>query len=375
MKVFFIPKDVDGSGCYRAIFPALALQQKGHTTSLPAFKLLDENGQPIQMGGTGLGSLPQGNLNVGFLQESVPSDWDVYVFQTGTSRFMYEWATILKEQYGRTILLDLDDDLHRVPKYNPGQLSPGQNPDVNRKWAQRMCELADGISCATPALADFYRRWNPNIRVIPNLLHWPMWENLPEAKWNKFRVGYMGSTDFHRADLEVLGKKVGKWIEHHPDTEFVAAGDPRIHDILCIPRAQRVSTSATAFRCLDLPTITACMDVGLVPLARNVFNEGKSCLKGMEYAACGIPCLASPTAEYRRWVHDGTNGYLCQHPDDFVARLDQLYANRELAKGLGDNARLMVQDWTFQQKAHLWEDWLGSNRDHTDDPRPLTAVG
>jgi hypothetical protein len=39
--------------------------------------------------------------------------------------------------------------------------------------------------------------------------------------------------------------------------------------------------------------------VGLVPLTRGPFNEAKSYLKGLEYAAAGIPFIATPTEEYQ----------------------------------------------------------------------------
>ena len=42
------------------------------------------------------------------------------------------------------------------------------------------------------------------------------------------------------------------------------------------------------------------LDTGIVPLQRSRFNEAKSNLKGLEYAALGVPFVASPTAEYER---------------------------------------------------------------------------
>ena len=143
-----------------------------------------------------------------------------------------------------------------------------------------------------------------------------------------------------------------------------------------IPEAQRVTTSRTSFRCLDLPLITACMDVGLVPLASNVFNEAKSALKGMEYAACGIPCLATPTGEYRRFVQEGETGFLCKSPREFVQRLDMLYADRKLAERLGRQARKNVRQFAIDRTVTDWEDWLGSfgHGDHADAARTLATA-
>ena len=72
--------------------------------------------------------------------------------------------------------------------------------------------------------------------------------------------------------------------------------------------------------------MTATMDVGLIPLARDDaadrhFNDCKSDLKGMEYAACGIPCVASPSRPYQAWVQPGVNGYLAETPEQWLRAL------------------------------------------------------
>jgi hypothetical protein len=46
------------------------------------------------------------------------------------------------------------------------------------------------------------------------------------------------------------------------------------------------------------------VDIGIVPLEARDYNRAKSALKGMEYAACGIPFVASPSPEYA-WLGCG----------------------------------------------------------------------
>lgn len=358
MNVCFLPLNIDGAGCYRAIFPAIHLQERGHTAGIPAFVIQDGAGNQVKpLPLPGLYAVPPGDWNVLFMEETIP-DAEVMVFHLGTMRWMYDWAVKFKNQ-GRKIVLDLDDDLHRVPSYNPGKLDPAVSPDNNRKWTQKMCELADAVTVATPELGRFYGRWNANVHVLPNRLHWPMWEQLEPVyerrDWRRVRVGYMGNADFHGPDLQTIGPAVGKWLRAHPDVEFVAAGDPRLHDIFQVPEQQRVSTSKVWFRCMDLPFITSTMDVGLAPLLRNDFNEGKSCLKGMEYNACGIPVLATPTEEYERWVVDGENGFLCKHPSEFVAALDVLLGDAALRETMGRHARHAAEQASMSLHIHGWE--------------------
>lgn len=383
MKVFYVPLNVDGAGCYRCIFPMAYLGDRGHTTGLPAFTLHHPDGRPVPpLPAPGLlGKIPPGFWTIQFQQESVPDDFDVYVFQLGSWQWQLEWAEQIRARNpDARIVVDMDDDLHRVPTYNPARLDPASSPLNNRRNAQKLLELSDAASFATVELANFYSRWQPNATVIPNYLHWPMWEQLPPVyehrAWSKLRVGYMGNAAFHAADLETIAPTLRKWLVAHPDVEFVAAGDPRIHDIVGTPAAQQVSTSSAWFRNLDLPYMTSTFDIGLVPLVRNEFNEGKSCLKGMEYAACGIPSIASPTAEYRRWVDDGVTGMLARHPSDFAAALDRLYADRGLLARMGGAARAKAEQHTIGNHIGEWEDFYGRICDghHTDASRAGVAA-
>lgn len=351
VKVFFLPQDIDGSGCYRCVFPMLYLRERGWDADMPEFRLRDAAGnlaQPLP-GRAGLRAVPAGNYTIEFIQTSVVPD--LVVVQGGLSDRARDEALRLRRA-GAALVVDLDDDVHRVPAYNPGRVTEA---GFSRRNTQLLVQAADLVTVATAALAEFYGRWNRNVVVLRNRLHWPMWETIDRgAGWSRFRVGYMGNVNFHRADLEVIAPQLRKWLERNPDVEFVAAGDPRIHDIVGTPEGQRVCTSAVFFRNQDLPQITATFDVGLVPLVRNAFNECKSWLKGMEYNACGIPFIASPTAEYRRLVSEGA-GWLAKHPKDWVERLDAVYEYRAEVPLEHDIVRRQARELALDRHIGEWE--------------------
>jgi hypothetical protein len=238
---------------------------------------------------------------------------------------------------------------------------------------------ADGLSVATPALADMYREAQPNIRVIRNRLDWGMWADVTpvyERQSRRLRVGWMGDTKWRAGDLRVLRGVLGPWLERNPDVEFVASGDPRTHDLLGVPVSQRVSVADVQFRNLDLADITAVFDVGLVPLDLSLkartLNECKSHLKGLEYNACGIPFIASPSESYR-WYIDcwGGQGVLASTPAEWRNQLDAT------VEWLGrrwflDDMRGCAEMHSIQHGVGEWEDWLGADR--SPDPHPAVAA-
>jgi glycosyltransferase involved in cell wall biosynthesis len=152
---------------------------------------------------------------------------------------------------------------------------------------------------------------------------------------------------------------IGPWLERNPDVEFVAVGgspSQAVHDLLEVPPGQRVNVQETEFHRGDLADITACFDIGLVPLARNSMNECKSHLKGLEYAACGIPCIATPTESYRWWKEQCPDGVmLADRPAQWTTALDVLVHDDGVRRAMGRDARAAASRHTIQRHYGAWE--------------------
>ena len=98
------------------------------------------------------------------------------------------------------------------------------------------------------------------------------------------------------------------------------------------------------------------LGVGLVPLLDSAFNRAKSWLKGLEYAALGVPFVASPTPEYVKLAGLGA-GLLA---DDPFQVLD--------AKGVGKLVKWAVRDGR-ETKPGLK---VGICGEHGGEPRSVT---
>lgn len=286
-------------------------------------------------------------------------EFDVLVMQ---QRDEPGWAEVVKglQEVGRRVVVDSDDCWLDLPAWNPGSRKTAAERDA----LVGLLSAADGVSVATPALADVYSQWCEG-HVIRNRLDWPMWEDVTpayELERRRVRVGWMGEVLWRRGDLEVLKHAVGPWLREHPEVEFVAAGDPRVHDIVGVLEAQRVSTNRVPFASMDLADITATFDIGLVPLAEGSarsrkLNDCKSHLKGMEYNACGIPCVATPSESYEWWVEPGVNGFLASTPEEWRAALDALL-DTATRHEMGRAARAKAATSTVQEHISDWSTWL-----------------
>ena len=115
-------------------------------------------------------------------------------------------------------------------------------------------------------------------------------------------------------------------------------------------------------------------DIGIAPLEDTAFNRCKSAIKALDYAALGLPVLASERAVYRGTLADGPGGWLI--PDDrnawFVA-LARLVRDAGLRRRLGDGARAAFPAGTLgAQAAGRRAAWLGlvrTGRERSDQSR------
>lgn len=85
-------------------------------------------------------------------------------------------------------------------------------------------------------------------------------------------------------------------------------------------------------------------DVGIMPLLDSPWERGKCGYKLIQYMACGVPVVASPTGVNAEIVeHDGT-GYLAVETIAWLDSLRSLAANSNLRRKFGLRGRALVEE-------------------------------
>lgn len=359
-RLVVMPSQWDNSGFYRIVFAARELAAAGWSVEAAPHVMQRLSGIESRSHYGIYRQVEPGRLRLekditGWLLER---QFDVLVMGCRTEPYWAELIPALRAQ-GKQVVVDSDDAWLGLPDWNPASRRP--DGDVLAMLSQ--IGSADRMTVATPALAEMYRPYQPNISVVRNRLDWRMWIDAPmpwQLERRRPRVGWMGWTSHRAGDLGVIRNVVTPWLLKNPGWDFVAAGDPKTHDVLAIPKDRRVTTGIVAFANRDLQDITAVMDIGLVPLKLNdpkarSLNECKSHLKGMEYAACGVPCIASPTESYRWWLEQeapGT-GFLAGKVDHWLKALDAL-RDETLRRRMGEAARAAAERATVQEHFGDW---------------------
>lgn len=119
------------------------------------------------------------------------------------------------------------------------------------------------------------------------------------------------------------------------------------------------------------PQLVRHIDVGVVPLNLIPFNRAKSAIKGMEYAASGVPFVASPSDEYR-WLREEYGiGRLALNADIWRAELSTLIEDAQVRVDESRKNRAAVEALDIR---HRWERWADILTHVVPKARPSRAA-
>lgn len=337
MRVAVHPCDSGGCGFYRLRWPAEVLQAEGHDI------VVADGFDALFLGGRMVRPL---------------IDADVVVLQRPLVQAVVE-AIPRIQSLGVAVVVEVDDDFHALPKGHGARkgTSVANDPTYNRMWLRKACEQADLVTVTTPALAERYGA-HGRVAVLPNLVpasYLAVPTHAPRVE--SPTVGWTGSVVTHVGDLEVMGGVVPGVLEA-TGARFVSWGVGMTEEALGVKgRVRPWSDLRGAY-----PRQVADLDVGLVPLADNAFNRAKSWLKGMEYAALGVPFIASPRAEYWRLAEEILPGSpwggvgMASTPEVWRDQLAWLLRNPDVRAQVAATNREAMAPHTYENHADRWLD-------------------
>jgi len=255
----------------------------------------------------------------------------------------------------QTIIIDIDDYFDGLTPANKayGLTDPENNKKFNRDYYKESIHHADIITVSTPFLRDHYLQQRDNVVMIRNGVNSQQFTPRIHRP-GKPVIGWAGSVSFRNNDLEQLQEWLPDLLEKH-DLTFHHAGAAShqcISKIIGIPK-QRLTTSPLCP--INKYADALQFDIGLVPLNNIPFNEAKSNIKGLEYAAAGIPFIASDLPEYRL-LHETGVGTLASTPEQWTLAVERLLDHKERKREAYKARMAVLGAWTIEHRASEWHD-------------------
>lgn len=279
-----------------------------------------------------------------------PVDADVVVFQRPPHR---DTPAIIEQfqAQGVAVVVDVDDDLMTVHPQNAAYpLHAGLlSPEVNARYTAKCCGIADLVTVSTPALAERYGA-HGRVAVLPNCVPVAMLDYPRHSDGHT--IGWPGRIASHPADLEVTRGGVGEAIS---DWRFHVIGEAAgVKDALglrCEPSETPWIASVE-----DYHRELGSLDIAIAPLSDTAFNKAKSALKLLEASAAGVPCIASPRAEYEA---TGLGVLAADRARSWRSAVRQLIQDESLRWELAAQGREAVAErFTWESNGWKWaEAW------------------
>lgn len=239
---------------------------------------------------------------------------------------IFEWilAKILKKK----IIYDFDDAIW-LPNYSEN------NKIFNRLkayWKVNYCmKWAWKITAGNTYLADYARKFNNNVIVLPTTIDTENHHSIfCDQDKTPLTIGWTGThTTMHYVDflipiLQELEQKhsfVFKIISNEAPTYALQA-----LEFVKWNKATEIE---------DLASI----QIGVMPLIKDIWSEGKCGFKALQYMALEIPTLLSPVGVNTKIVIDGENGFVDETPEEWKKRLEALITDKELRMKLGKKGK------------------------------------
>jgi glycosyltransferase involved in cell wall biosynthesis len=317
LRVLGLPFAPDGSGYYRMYLP---------------FKHLAENsGDMIMITPPGKHFVPT---------EEQVAQCDVVAMQRPLGyeghRVWSSWKQHAKLVY------ETDDDLLQATTSGLPHLF-----DENVRQTVRDClAVSDLITVSTEPLAEQMRKHNDNVVVLPNFVNAELLK-LQRQSTQRLTIGWAGGAS-HLGDLAVAQEPLAEVLAAHPDVDMHFIGND-------YSPLMRRECRWTVWQ-LDVWSYYQAIDfdIGVIPLAHHPFNDSKSHIKALEFAALGIPVVASNEPPYRDFVIDGVTGYLVDSDDEWRSRLTDLINDEAMRAEMGQKAKAVAAGWTIQKNWLLW---------------------
>lgn len=278
---------------------------------------------------------------------------DVVVMQRPARRW---WADLITtfHDYGVKVIVDVDDLFSHL---DPGHiaipgLAPAPTKPVSYEFVAEACKKADLVTCSTPYLLEHYG-FGHGV-VLPNMVPARYLDayTSAERQW----IGWSGNVDTHPKDLPMCGTAVRHALEDC-DWAFHVIGN--VNNVRKQLRLREEPTTAGWVPWLTYPTTLAQLTIGIVPLARTLFNRAKSAITMMCMAATRVPCVVSPTEDNLRMHREGI-GLVAKNPDDWYKYLKALMTSEGLREEVVSTGYEAIRRWTYEDQAWRWaEAWSG----------------
>ncbi|MCX6731733.1 MAG: glycosyltransferase [Candidatus Parcubacteria bacterium] len=276
--------------------------------------------------------------------KDIKKDDIIYLQRAIYNKYFFILIIFYKLIFRRKMIFDFDDAIYMHSFSKTKTLS----------------KMADAVVVGSHALAEWAKKYNKNVYIIPTCVKFENYEKFSQNYFNdnrKIVIGWIGGAIDQYENLKLLVPALERLTKNGIFIKFILIGAlkyQKVYDLF-----QNIRGIETEFiDALDWNDPTAVpahiqkFDVGVMPLLDNEWNRGKCAFKAIEYMACGVATVCSAVGECKFLIKDGLNGFLAKNVDELFVRIRQLALDKELRIKLGKEGQKTIYE-EYSYKANI----------------------
>jgi glycosyltransferase involved in cell wall biosynthesis len=230
------------------------------------------------------------------------------------------------------IVHDFDEAIF-VPNIHPANRAWAWLRDLNRP--ARVSAMATSVTVQNEYLADFARRFNPRVTLIPTPVDTDGRHPRATRTPGPVVIGWLGS-ETTAPYLHLIDDALARLSQESEVVVRIVGGayeNSRLRHLDVREFAlEREQSELEGF------------DIGILPEPDDPWTRGKGGYKALLYMAVGIPVVASRVGVNTDIVSDAESGFLVSTTDEWVAALRRLVADPGLRERMGAAGRARVTE-------------------------------
>ncbi|MBL0356218.1 MAG: glycosyltransferase family 4 protein [Chitinophagaceae bacterium] len=242
---------------------------------------------------------------------------------------IFEWLLI--KLLKKKIIYDFDGAIW-IQQVSEKNRLPQRLRNVNK--VPLICSWSYKVSCGNEFLCTYARKYNANVVYNPTCVDTENHHNIfANHHVEKVTIGWTGSFSTLKY-LQVVQPVLSRLQEKYDfDIKIICNQQPSLH----LRNVQYVEWSSEN----EVTELASCQ-IGLMPLTKDEWSEGKCGFKLIQYLALEIPSVSSPVGVNKKIIDNEVNGFLCDSDEEWYAAIEKLLLDAELRIRMGKAGRQKI---------------------------------
>jgi glycosyltransferase involved in cell wall biosynthesis len=241
-----------------------------------------------------------------------------------------EWLFI--KVFKKKVIYDFDDAIW-IPHVSENNTKALVLKNVGK--VKTICKWAYKVSAGNEYLCNYALQYNSKVYYNPTCVDTETKHNIiANHDVDKITVGWTGSFSTLKYLELVLPVLEKLQLKYDFDLKVICNQRPSftINNLHYVEWSEEKEVSELA----------TCQ-IGLMPLTKDEWTEGKCGFKLVQYLSLEIPAVSSPVGVNTKIVDGDINGFFCNTPEEWYLAIEKLMLDKELRKKMGCAGRSKIQ--------------------------------